>query len=148
MPDVVHPANNASSVCISYLKRDIGWDEKRYDRLKHWTKTKKNICRWEESKKWQHKVDQLKSKLKDADAEVSKLAKANKSLREINRLPTQCLKKCLISIFSHHSSISWFVMPAADEFFPFPPSNSRVARLLLVQHTKTVENIADDYICR
>ena len=40
--------------------------------------------RWEESKKWKHKVEHMKSKLKDADAEVSKLAKANKSLREIN----------------------------------------------------------------
>ena len=43
------------------------------------------IFRWEESKKWQHKNEQLKAKLKDADAEVSKLSKTNKSLREINR---------------------------------------------------------------
>ena len=43
------------------------------------------IFRWEESKKWKHKVEILKSKLKDADTEVSKLSKTNKSLREINR---------------------------------------------------------------
>ena len=41
--------------------------------------------RWEESKKWKHKVEHLRSKLKEADAEVSKLSKTNKGLREINR---------------------------------------------------------------
>lgn len=42
------------------------------------------MARWDESKKWQHKIENLKSKLTDADAEVSKLSKTNNSLREMN----------------------------------------------------------------
>jgi predicted RNase H-like nuclease (RuvC/YqgF family) len=46
-------------------------------------RTAAELARWDESKKWLHKVELLKSKLTDADGEVSKLSKANKSLRDI-----------------------------------------------------------------
>ena len=36
------------------------------------------IARWDESKKWQKKLEALKAKLVDADVEVSKLSKDNK----------------------------------------------------------------------
>ena len=36
------------------------------------------IARWDESKKWQKKLEALKVKLSDADVEVSKLSKENK----------------------------------------------------------------------
>ena len=36
------------------------------------------IARWDESKKWQKKLEALKGKLSDADVEVSKLSKENK----------------------------------------------------------------------
>jgi len=42
------------------------------------------LARWDESKKWKHKNENLSQKLKEASAEVSKLAKANQTLREIN----------------------------------------------------------------
>lgn len=36
------------------------------------------IARWDESKKWQKKLEGLKVRLSDADVEVSKLSKENK----------------------------------------------------------------------
>ena len=45
------------------------------------TKDNRNIeeiARWDESKKWQKKIEALKVKLADADVEVSKLSKDNK----------------------------------------------------------------------
>ncbi len=46
-------------------------------------RTAAELARWDESKKWLHKVEVLKSKLSDADGEVSKLSKTNKSLRDL-----------------------------------------------------------------
>ena len=47
-------------------------------------KTASELARWDESKKWQHKIEVLKSKLTDADGEVSKLSKSNNSLRDLH----------------------------------------------------------------
>lgn len=41
------------------------------------------VTRWDERKKWEHKVEQVKKKLASADEEVCKLTKANSSLKEI-----------------------------------------------------------------
>ena len=50
-------------------------------------KNAEEVARWEERKKWQKKVDEMKRKLKEADEEVSKIAKQNDSLREtVSRL--------------------------------------------------------------
>ena len=50
-------------------------------------KNAEEVARWDEKKKWQKKLDELKRKLKDADEEVSKISKQNDSLREtVSRL--------------------------------------------------------------
>ena len=50
------------------------------------------MARWDESKKWLHKIEVLKGKLTDADTEVSKLSKSNNSLRDmISRLEREKL---------------------------------------------------------
>ena len=41
-------------------------------------KNAEEIARWDESKKWQKKLEALKGKLADSDIEVSKLSKENK----------------------------------------------------------------------
>ena len=55
-------------------------------------RTAAELARWDESKKWLHKIEVLKEKLKDADAEVSKLSKSNNSLRDmVSRLEREKL---------------------------------------------------------
>jgi len=55
-------------------------------------KTASELARWDESKKWLHKMETLKSKLADADSEVSKLSKTNNGLREmVSRLEREKL---------------------------------------------------------
>ena len=50
-------------------------------------KNAEEVARWEEKKKWQKKVEELKKKLKEADEEVSKISKQNDGLREtVSRL--------------------------------------------------------------
>ena len=50
-------------------------------------KNAEEVARWDEKKKWQKKVEELKKKLKDADEEVSKISKQNDTLREtVSRL--------------------------------------------------------------
>ena len=51
------------------------------DEVERRLKTAAELARWDESKKWQHKIETLRSKLTDADGEVSKLSKTNNSLR-------------------------------------------------------------------
>lgn len=46
-------------------------------------KNAEEMARWDEKKKWEHKVDVFKKKLDEADEEVSKLSKSNKGLRDI-----------------------------------------------------------------
>merc|ERR1740129_1974111 len=46
-------------------------------------KTAAELARWDESKRWQHKIEILKNRLTEADGEVSKLSKTNNSLREM-----------------------------------------------------------------
>ena len=41
-------------------------------------KNAEEIARWDESKKWQKKLEVLKGKLAESDVEVSKLSKENK----------------------------------------------------------------------
>ena len=41
-------------------------------------KNAEEIARWDESKKWQKKLEALKGKLADSDTEVAKLSKENK----------------------------------------------------------------------
>ena len=41
-------------------------------------KNAEEIARWDESKKWQKKLEGLKGKLAESDVEVSKLSKENK----------------------------------------------------------------------
>ncbi|XP_072045515.1 centrosomal protein of 290 kDa-like [Amphiura filiformis] len=44
------------------------------------------VARWEESKKWEKKVESLKNKLKDKDKEIEQLQKTNKMLKDaLNR---------------------------------------------------------------
>ena len=55
-------------------------------------KTAAELARWDESKKWKHKIEVLKNKLSEADGEVSKLSKSNNSLREmVSRLEREKL---------------------------------------------------------
>ena len=46
-------------------------------------RTAEDLARWDESKKWQKKVDLVKAKLSTAEEEVSKLSKANQGLRDV-----------------------------------------------------------------
>ena len=63
------------------------------------------VARWDESKRWQSKLENLKSKLSDADFEVSKLSKTNNSLRDmVSRLERE--KLTLESRLKHKSSSS------------------------------------------
>lgn len=39
--------------------------------------------RWEESKKWQKTVEKMRSKIKERDAEIDKLQKSNKMLKDL-----------------------------------------------------------------
>ena len=43
---------------------------------------KEEVVRWEESKKWQKKVDMLKTKLKEKSEECERLTKTNNMIRE------------------------------------------------------------------
>ena len=45
-------------------------------------KNAEEVARWEERKKWQKKMEEMRKKLKEADEEVSKIAKQNDGLRE------------------------------------------------------------------
>ena len=54
------------------------------DQVEKQIKSAAELARWDESKKWQHKIEILKAKLSDADSEVSKLSKSNNSLRDLH----------------------------------------------------------------
>ena len=54
------------------------------DQVEKQLKSAAELARWDESKKWQHKIEILKAKLSDADNEVSKLSKSNNSLRDLH----------------------------------------------------------------
>ena len=65
------------------------------------TKDNRNIeeiARWDESKKWQKKIEALKVKLADADVEVSKLSKDNKG------------KKCLHVSRERYMKFTFFIL--------------------------------------
>ena len=70
-------------------------------------KNAEEIARWDESKKWQKKLEGLKGKLAESDVEVSKLSKENKGkfwhdfFIQINRLKTKSLptKRRLLNFF-------------------------------------------------
>ena len=63
------------------LEEDQIEDHPDQDEMEKRIKTASELARWDESKKWQHKIEILRSKLTDADGEVSKLSKTNNSLR-------------------------------------------------------------------
>ena len=55
-------------------------------------RTAEELARWDESKKWQSKIEILRSKNSDANEQVSKLSKTNKALRDtITRLEREIL---------------------------------------------------------
>ena len=58
--------------------------ENQEDQLEKQIRSAAELARWDESKKWQHKIEILKAKLSDADTEVSKLSKSNNSLRDLH----------------------------------------------------------------
>ncbi len=60
----------------SYRDTGLSADEKAI-------KNAEEVARWEEKKKWEHKMEAAKKKLDEADEEVSKLSKSNKGLRDI-----------------------------------------------------------------
>ena len=69
--------------------RIINTAEKPYedDKESRIIKNAEEVARWEERKKWQKKLEELRGKLKEADEEVSKMSKQNNNLREtITRL--------------------------------------------------------------
>ena len=69
--------------------RLINTAEKPYedDKESRIIKNAEEVARWEERKKWQKKLEELRAKLKEADEEVSKMSKQNNNLREtITRL--------------------------------------------------------------
>ena len=59
----------------------ILWQQVDQDDVEKKIKTAAELARWDESKKWQHKIEILKNRLTEADGEVSKLSKTNNSLR-------------------------------------------------------------------
>ena len=59
----------------------ILWQQVDQDEVEKKIKTAAELARWDESKKWQHKIEILKNRLTEADGEVSKLSKTNNSLR-------------------------------------------------------------------
>ena len=71
-------------------------------------KNAEEIARWDESKKWQKKLEGLKGKLAESDVEVSKLSKENKGkfwrdfFIQVNRLKTKLLltKRPLLNFLS------------------------------------------------
>lgn len=68
--------------------RDVNQAEKPLEDVSEESKALRNIeevARWDERKKWEHKVDVLKKKLAQADEEVSKLCKSNNGLKETVR---------------------------------------------------------------
>ena len=46
-------------------------------------RTAEDLARWDESKKWHKKTEALRAKIANADEEVSRLSKSNKSLRDV-----------------------------------------------------------------
>ena len=73
------------------LEEDKSEDHPDQDEIDKRIKTASELARWDESKKWQHKIEILRSKLTDADGEVSKLSKTNNSLRYLNNTHTNLL---------------------------------------------------------
>ena len=46
-------------------------------------RTAEDLARWDESKKWQKKIENIKAKLFTAEEEVAKLSKANQGLKDV-----------------------------------------------------------------
>lgn len=46
-------------------------------------RTAEDLARWDESKKWQKKVEGVKAKLATTEEEVQKLTKVNQGLRDV-----------------------------------------------------------------
>lgn len=42
------------------------------------------LLKWEESKKWQKTVEKMRTKIKERDAEIDRLQKSNKMLKDLN----------------------------------------------------------------
>ncbi|XP_053396760.1 centrosomal protein of 290 kDa-like [Mercenaria mercenaria] len=74
------------------LKRKSQAAEKPYDHKKEsprdpppkGTGGSEELLKWEESKKWQKTVEKMRSKIKERDAEIDKLQKSNKMLKDIS----------------------------------------------------------------
>ena len=74
------------------LEEQLLDEQETQESIEKQVKSAAELARWDESKKWLHKVENLKAKLTEADGEVSKLSKSNNSLREmVSRLEREKL---------------------------------------------------------